>query len=259
MSTIHFTKYQGTGNDFIIINNFTGRHALSISQVKTLCDRRHGIGGDGLILIEKSQEADFFMNYFNSDGSKSFCGNGSRCAVHYAKGIGIIEDETKFEAIDGLHVALIGEKFISINMHAVSAIQRFNNDFVLNTGSPHYVHLSEDLTSEKILQFGKSIRFSSDFNEEGINVNLMKVIDQNTIEIATYERGVEDETLSCGTGAVACAIIFNELSAQEKERTVTVKVKGGSLRVLYSYSDGVYSDIQLSGPAIPIFCGSVEI
>ena len=260
MSLIHFTKYQGTGNDFIIIDNSTGQlQNISLETIKKLCDRRFGIGADGLILIEKSINSDFYMNYFNSDGSKSFCGNGSRCAVHFANSLGLISNETKFEAIDGVHFASIHEKNISIQMHSVSNIENRKNNFVLNTGSPHFVKTSENISAEYIREFGKSIRYSEEFSREGINVNLMNILGENIIEIATYERGVEDETLSCGTGATACAIILNELSPIEGSRSVNVNVKGGQLTINYTYNDGNYTNISLSGPAIPVFNGTIEI
>lgn len=260
MSLIHFTKYQGTGNDFIIIDNSSGQiQNISLETIKKLCDRRFGIGADGLIILEKSITTDFNMNYFNSDGSKSFCGNGSRCAVHFASRIGLISNETKFEAIDGVHFASIFDKDISIQMHSVSKIDKLMNDFVLNTGSPHFVKISEDISSEHIREFGKSIRYSDDFSKEGINVNLMNLLGENQIEIATYERGVEDETLSCGTGATACAIILNELTPIEGSRSVNVNVKGGQLTVNYNYNDGNYTHITLSGPAIPVYNGTIEI
>lgn len=260
MSLIHFTKYQGTGNDFIIIDNSTGQlQNISLETIKKLCDRRFGIGADGLILIEKSINSDFYMNYFNSDGSKSFCGNGSRCAVHFANSLGLISNETKFEAIDGVHFASILDSDISIQMRSVSTVEYRKNNFILNTGSPHFVKFSEDISSENIREFGKSIRYSEDFSKEGINVNLMNIIGANIIEIATYERGVEDETLSCGTGATACAIILNELSPIEGSRSVNVNVKGGQLTINYTYNDGNYTNISLSGPAIPVFNGTIEI
>ena len=260
MSLIHFTKYQGTGNDFIIIDNSTGQlQNISLETIKKLCDRRFGIGADGLILIEKSINSDFYMNYFNSDGSKSFCGNGSRCAVHFANSLGLISNETKFEAIDGVHFASIHEKNISIQMRSVSNIENRKNNFVLNTGSPHFVKTSENISAEYIREFGKSIRYSEEFSREGINVNLMNILGENIFEIATYERGVEDETLSCGTGATACAIILNELSPIEGSRSVNVNVKGGQLTINYTYNDGNYTNISLSGPAIPVFNGTIEI
>ena len=260
MSIIHFTKYQGTGNDFIVIDNFRGQiDNLSTQEIKVLCNRRLGIGADGVIIIEKSKSSDFYMNYFNSDGSKSFCGNGSRCAVHFANRLGLISNETKFEAIDGVHFASIHEKNISIQMCSVSNIENRKNNFVLNTGSPHFVKTSEDISSEYIREFGKSIRYSEDFSKEGINVNLMNILGENIIEIATYERGVEDETLSCGTGATACAIILNELTPTNGSRTVMVNVKGGQLTINYTCSEGKYTNIFLTGPAIPVFNGTIEI
>ena len=257
MVVTKFTKYQGTGNDFIVVDNFTNQQRdFDIQDIQLLCDRRFGVGADGLIVVEKSNNSDFYMNYFNADGSKSFCGNGARCAVHYAKTLGIISEKTTFEAIDGTHGAFITHDSISIIMQNVSKIRRYQADFVLNTGSPHYIKISDDISSETVLEQGNKIRYSAEFKDEGINVNLMKEVAQDTISIATYERGVENETLSCGTGATACAIILNELNPIQGERKVKVLVKGGELLVSYKANESKYTDIILSGPATPVFHGT---
>ena len=260
MTTIHFTKYQGTGNDFILIDNLNSQVGqLTQEQVKFLCDRKYGVGADGLILIEPSKNADFYMNYYNSDGSQSFCGNGSRCSVHFAYSLGKISNETSFDAIDGMHKAKISNDLISIEMKSVPSIVKQNDDFILSTGSPHFVRISDDISTQLIVKVGKMVRFSNDFLKEGINVNLMRIINQDSIEIATYERGIENETLSCGTGATACAIVLNEIDSNIGKRDVLVKVKGGNLRVSYVSSPSGYDSIELSGPAIPVFNGRIEI
>jgi len=260
MSVIHFTKYQGTGNDFVLIDNISKeQYNLTVDQITHLCDRKFGIGADGLIIVEKSKTSDFFMNYYNADGSQSFCGNGARCAVHFTRAIGLIHKETTFKAIDGEHHAKITDNFISIQMKSVHEILKRNNEYILNTGSPHFVRLSSDLSTDTIVSYGREVRYHEEYKKDGINVNLMSVVANDEISIGTYERGVEDETLSCGTGATACAIVFNELNPKLGNRKVKVNVKGGELIVRYFYSESSYTNIELSGPAIPVFNGTIEI
>ena len=260
MKTIEFAKYEGTGNDFIVIDNLDGRYDyLSANDVKKLCNRKLGIGADGLILINPSDSSDFYMDYYNSDGSKSFCGNGSRCAVLFTLKLGVHSGTTIFNAIDGVHKAHVLNDLIFIEMSDVSGIDRVLGDFVLNTGSPHYVKFSEDLSTENILKRGREIRYSDSFCQEGINVNLVHVLSSNEIKIATYERGVEDETNSCGTGATASAITHNFCS-NNVGNSVKVLVKGGELSVSFKRGEkGAYHDIVLSGPANLIFNGQATI
>lgn len=259
MKTIEFSKYEGTGNDFILINNLNGAYNdLSIACIKHLCDRKFGIGADGLILINPSDSSDFYMDYYNSDGSKSFCGNGSRCAVLFTLNLGVHSGTTIFNAIDGVHKAHVLNDLIFIEMSDVSGIDRVLGDFVLNTGSPHYVKFSDDLSNENVLKHGREIRYSDSFCQEGINVNLVNVLSSNEIKIATYERGVEDETHSCGTGATASAII-HDFCSNNVGNNVKVLVKGGELRVGFKRGDnGAYSQIVLSGPANFIFSGKID-
>ena len=209
---IKFSKYQGTGNDFILLDNLSESYdALSVDDIKLLCNRRFGIGADGLIKINQSFSKAFKMDYYNSDGSKSFCGNGARCAVAFTETLGIEVSDLTFDAIDGTHWASKTANDIKIQMGNVENVHAFENEFELYTGSPHYVKISDDISSETILNFGKSIRFSSKYKSEGINVNLLKGISPTKIEIASYERGVENETLSCGTGATACALVWDKI------------------------------------------------
>ena len=257
---LKFSKYQGTGNDFILIDNLSGKFdSISSAEIQVLCDRRFGIGADGLIKINHSETNSFYLDYSNSDGSKSFCGNGARCAVAFAETLGIDISDVTFDAIDGPHWASKTKDQIRIQMGDVLQIQANKNEFELNTGSPHYVKLSEDISSDTILNFGKSIRFSSKYQEKGITVNLLKGITPTSIEIATYERGVENETLSCGTGATACALVWDKIQ-NANVNFVEIKVKGGILKVEFTRnkSEG-YNNIYLSGPANFIYSGEINI
>jgi len=254
---IEFSKYQGTGNDFILIDNRSGEcDNLSQSDIQFYCDRRFGIGADGLILIQLSQDAAFEMVYFNADGSQSFCGNGARCAVHFAQTLGIDTRSVVFKAIDGLHEAAQCDDEVRIHMQDVQEIRSDGNDFVLNTGSPHYVTFDSDHSSEHVLSFGKSIRYSNVYHQEGINVNLCHVTPDG-IQVATYERGVEDETLSCGTGVTACALVYALQCSTEINR-VKVWTKGGPLEVSWKRNEQGFHDIFLIGPATFVFKGKIE-
>lgn len=259
--TIHFTKYQGTGNDFIMINNMSGEYSdLNLETISKLCDRRFGIGADGLIKINSHSTLDFEVDYYNADGTKSFCGNGARCSVHFAKKLGLFENEAHFMAIDGEHRAIItNEGTISLEMTDVQLIENRSGEYILNTGSPHYCSFVNDLNEIDIDSFGKSIRYSEGFNQFGINVNCIKVIGENAISILTYERGVEAETLSCGTGATACAIAYSERNKLKNNENISVKVKGGDLKISFKVNeDRTYSSIRLIGPAAAVFNGSID-
>lgn len=256
---IVFSKRQGTGNDFIIINNFDGRFSnINHTTLKFLCDRKFGIGADGVILINPDSSCDFNMVFYNPDGSQSFCGNGARCAVSF-----FIDEICKpsrfvFSAIDGDHEYILDTGLIGIKMRPVQQITSRGDDFVLNTGSPHFVRFSEDITTEKILEIGKEIRYSSVFKSEGINVNLLRANASHEISVATYERGVENETLSCGTGATATALVWAEqegLSSGE----IKVNTKGGPLHVSFSKKEKGFDEIWLKGPAMLVFNGEITL
>jgi diaminopimelate epimerase len=257
---INFSKYQGTGNDFVMLDNLSGNYDdLTISQVQQICDRRFGVGADGLIKINKSSIGAFEMDYYNADGSKSFCGNGARCAVDFAASLGIAVENVKFDAIDGLHNASANSLQVRLKMNDVLEVKKDGNAFVLYTGSPHYVLYNDDLSTKNITEIGREIRYSSTYKQEGINVNLVQRINENEISIATYERGVEDETLSCGTGATACALVQDFLSDLPLNQ-VKVKVKGGELMVEFErVSSGHYQNIYLSGPATFVFSGEINV
>ncbi len=255
-----FSKYHGTGNDFILVDNLSNKYDwLTISNIKNLCNRKFGIGADGFIILNNSKEFPFKMDYYNSDGSQSFCGNGARCAILFAESLGISVSNITFEAIDGSHFGSKKNGTISIQMGNVKNIKSIENDFELYTGSPHYVKLSEDISSSSILNFGKNIRYSANYNLEGINVNLLKGLSTSKIEIASYERGVEDETLSCGTGATACALVWDKIQ-NASISSIDVKVKGGELNIKFQRDnfDG-YKNIFLSGSANFIYTGEIEI
>ncbi|MBL1280393.1 MAG: diaminopimelate epimerase [Fluviicola sp.] len=257
---INFSKYQGTGNDFIMLNNIGGQFDdLSIENIAFLCDRKLGIGADGLIKISSAQDCDFEVDYYNADGSKSFCGNGARCSVLFAKSLGLItEEKTTFVAIDGKHKAFLTNDTVSLEMLPVIDFEEFAKNFIIDTGSPHYVTFEKDKT-KNIVEFGKEIRYSERFKKEGINVNSVEVISEDTIQVQTYERGVEDETLSCGTGVTACALLY--MMQNPPLRKVKIQTKGGELTVeaaIFSKEKG-FRNIWLSGPAKKVFDGSIEL
>ena len=204
---VHFYKYHGTGNDFILINNMNGEVDLTTQQIVSLCNRRLGIGSDGIILLEKDKEADYNMNFYNPDGSQSFCGNGSRCAFRFAQDQGIVEDEANFRAIDGIHLAKNQGESISILMNNVDSFEVSDKHYFINTGSPHYIEYIDELDEFNLIEEARRIRYNERFKNEGTNVNFI-VENKKGIAMRTYERGVEDETFSCGTGVTAAALSF---------------------------------------------------
>ena len=252
-----FYKYQGTGNDFVMIDNRLGEwDDLSIESIQKLCDRRFGIGADGLIKINSAEGVDFEVDYYNSDGSKSFCGNGARCSVAFAHFLDIIEDKTTFTAIDGIHEAEIKNGIVKLKMGDVSNINTVGNDFVLNTGSPHYVKYVEMLNNYNVYKTGNEIRNSETYKQEGINVNFVEKLSDKELFVRTYERGVEDETYSCGTGVTAAALTFMK---NNNQTFVGVKVMGGQLKV-YAEKDGDgFKNIWLEGPAVQVFKGDINL
>jgi diaminopimelate epimerase len=257
---IHFYKYQGTGNDFIIIDNRAWTlTALTVEKVKFLCDRRFGIGADGLMLLNPKTGFDFEMKYYNADGRESsMCGNGGRCMVRFAHSLGMHRDKYHFLAVDGVHEAEIDGSVVSLKMNDVNWITEHGNDYVLDTGSPHYVKLVSDVMDYDVVNKGMEIRYNSEFSKEGINVNFVEQRKHDEILVRTYERGVEDETLSCGTGVTASALVYHHNEAGYND--VTVLTKGGRLTVRYNrIGDGRFTDIWLCGPAEMVFEGEVEI
>jgi diaminopimelate epimerase len=259
---IEFFKYQGTGNDFVVIDNRNGTNlSFTEKQVKNLCDRRFGIGADGLMLLKDKSEYDFEMIYYNSDGREgSMCGNGGRCLVKFAESLGIQKEVYKFKATDGDHEAKIdGNGIVCLKMNDIDTIKNYHGDFMVNTGSPHYVKLVPKLANLDVFKKGSEIRYSREFEKEGINVNFVEQMDEpDKIFVRTYERGVENETLSCGTGVTAAALVcyHNENGFNEVE----VKTLGGRLNVEFDrVEDGKFRNIWLCGPAQRVFDGIIDL
>lgn len=252
-----FYKYQGTGNDFVMIDNRQQTfNKNNTKHITFLCDRRFGIGADGLILIENHNDLDFTMIYYNADASMSFCGNGARCAVAFAKQLGIIDNKTTFEAIDGVHKASIDNGNVKLNMSNVDSVQKHENHVFLNTGSPHHVQFENNIEDFDIKIDGAKIRYGAPYNQTGSNVNFVKKIDNQTFRVRTYERGVEDETLSCGTGVTAVALAMHA-TKKTTEKLVNLNVQGGKLQVSFDVENDEYSNIWLIGPATFVFKGEI--
>jgi diaminopimelate epimerase len=251
-----FYKYQGTGNDFVMIDNRESAYLPTTEQNRLLCDRKFGVGADGLICLQPSEAYDFEMLYFNADGNEStMCGNGGRCLVAFAKQLGIIQDKAIFNAIDGLHEATIDENnWVELKMVNVHHIEVNDSYFILNTGSPHYVKFVEDVSQIDVYQAGKAIRYNERFQQEGINVNFV-AIKGDVIDVVTYERGVEDETLSCGTGVTAAAIAFSYM--KHGVSNVPIQTKGGKLAVKFTKTERGFENIWLCGPATYVFEGKI--
>lgn len=255
---IHFSKYQGTGNDFIMLDNINGQYsAIGINDIQNLCNRKTGIGADGLIKISNHNDFDFEVEYFNADGSQSFCGNGARCSVAFAKELNIIGSHANFLAIDGSHSATIENGIIRLEMLPVEKVDKINDDYFLDTGSPHYIHLLNESEELDIVDFGRKIRYSEKYKEQGVNVNTIRTISENFIMVETYERGVEDETLSCGTGVTACALLV--MSQNKNLNQIDVETKGGMLIVEAEKKENGFDNIWLSGPAVKVFDGSIDV
>lgn len=258
---IKFYKYQGVGNDFILIDNREKiSNELTVQHIKKMCDRHFGIGADGLMLLNEKKGVDFEMIYFNADGNEgSMCGNGGRCIAQFASNMGIKKNEYTFSAIDGVHKAQVDlEKKVSLEMNTVSGVEFSLDHYVLNTGSPHYVKFVSVADEVNVVAEGRKIRNSKAFAEKGINVNFVETLDDDHIYVRTYERGVEDETLSCGTGVTASALMaaHNENGFNH----VDVKTKGGNLSVEFDkINDSEFKNIWLSGPATFVFSGEYEI
>jgi len=258
---LEFYKYQGAGNDFVMIDNRSGFFPKDNTQlIAHLCDRRFGIGGDGLILLENDSDTDFKMVYYNSDGNQSsMCGNGGRCLVAFAKDLNVIENQTTFIATDGLHHASFEDNgVVSLQMIDVPTITIKNDHTFLNTGSPHHVQMVEDLENYNIKEEGAAIRYGELYGAAGSNINFVKKIDDTTFRLRTYERGVEDETLACGTGATAVAIAMNA-TGQTAATTVNVNVEGGKLVVSFDKNPNGFTNVFLKGPAEFVFKGTIEI
>ena len=256
-----FYKYQGTGNDFVMIDNRLENFPKNNTKlIESLCDRRFGIGADGLILLENDNSTDFKMVYYNSDGNESsMCGNGGRCLVAFAKSLNVIDNKTTFIATDGLHNATIDENgIVSLQMKNVNDVKIEAEYVFLNTGSPHHVTLVNDLENYNVKENGATIRYSDLYGKVGSNVNFVNQISDNHFALRTYERGVEDETLSCGTGATATAIAMNAIG-KTNSNTIDVNVEGGKLKVTFEKSNKGFEKVFLIGPATFVFEGEIKI
>lgn len=250
-----FYKYQGTGNDFIIIDNRSQLFPKdNFKLVSQMCDRRFGIGADGLLLLEEHDTFDFTMVYYNADGYLgSMCGNGGRCIVHFANFLNVIEKQATFEASDGIHKATIKDDLISLKMNDVSEFKKSENFTFLNTGSPHHVELVDDIVSFPVKEKGEIIRYNT-YGDEGSNVNFVSQLNDQEFKVRTYERGVEDETLSCGTGVTAVAIAMYETN-NTVANNITMHTEGGILEVRFIKENETYTSIYLTGPAEQVFKG----
>jgi len=260
---VHFSKYHGTGNDFIL----TDGRSLQISPfnsgiIRQLCDRRFGIGADGLIILEKSENFDFTMKYFNADGREgTMCGNGGRCISAFARKLGIVSRKTVFEGIDGIHTASFSARGdIRLKLADVSGLTEMEDGYLLNTGSPHFVKLAENLDELDVERLGAEIRQQDRFGPGGVNVNFLEA-DAHTDQLAvrTFERGVEGETWSCGTGVTAAAIMAS-FHFNTDRSSFTVRTRGGLLNVAFRREDKQeYRDIYLTGPALHVYDGTIDI
>ncbi len=254
-ATFTFWKYQGTGNDFILVDNREFDFPKDdMDFIHHLCDRRFGVGADGLILLENDDLSDFRMVYFNSDGNEStMCGNGGRCIVAFAQELGILKDGASFNAVDGLHQAKVVGEHIELEMIDVEEITAIRNYYFLDTGSPHHVQLVDNLSALNVKKEGAKIRYGI-YGETGCNINFVEQESDDTFNVRTYERGVENETLSCGTGVTAVALAMYH-SGKTNAHTVTVKTRGGDLKVRFAKTGEGYSNIRLNGPATKVFKG----
>ncbi len=257
-----FYKYQGAGNDFVIIDNQNEQFPRqNFKQIKHICDRKFGVGADGFMLLETSQQADFKMTYHNADGKLgSMCGNGGRCIVAFAKFIGLIDNSTTFEASNSIYQATIENNEVRLKMNDLTTrdIQVYPDHVFLNTGSPHHVALVDDLDNFPVYTQGQKIRHGAPYFEEGTNVNFIEQLNNNTLKIRTFERGVENETLACGTGVTAAAIA-SHFTKKIEDNHIFVKAIGGNLSVSFELDQNHYKNIILSGPATYVFKGEIEI
>ncbi len=254
-----FQKYQGAGNDFIIIDNRARQYdQLNVAQ---LCHPKFGIGADGLMLLQNTEGFDFEMVYYNSDGNIStMCGNGGRCIVDFAKGLGLFETHTVFKAIDGKHDALWSEAMVELQMQNVELVNMDGGAFVLNTGSPHYVQFEKAIDTLEIVSKAQAIRYNETYKAEGINVNFAEILGSNSLKVRTYERGVEDETLSCGTGVTACAIAYSIAAGLgDGMHTIYISTPGGNLKVKFNKQNGQFANVWLIGPATKVYDGQIQI
>lgn len=258
---IHFHKYQGTGNDFVMIDDRTQTFPSNNQElIAKLCDRRFGIGADGLILLQNDETYDFRMVYFNANGNEgSMCGNGGRCTVKFAAHLGVFTQKTKFLAVDGKHEALIDvQNKVHLKMNDVQHIEENQDHYFLDTGSPHYVAFVKNLNDFAVFEEGKKVRYNKRFKNKGTNVNFIEKLDSQSIQVRTYERGVEDETFSCGTGVTAAALVT--YLQENMQSPIDIETLGGKLQISFQEKNAQeFQDIFLIGPAEKVFEGSLEV
>ena len=255
-----FFKYQGAGNDFVIIDN---RNLLfpkdDAKIIGGICDRKFGVGADGLMLLEKSDRSDFKMIYYNADGNEgSMCGNGGRCIVAFAKSLGLFDQQTSFEALGQMYSASLKDDLVSLKMLDVNKIEVHPDHVFLDTGSPHHIQFTDNLSELDVLTEGREIRYGAPYFEAGSNVNFVEKINDYTFKVRTYERGVENETLSCGTGVTAVALAGFHTN-KTLAKSIDIDTLGGKLHVKFDKINGSYSNIVLTGPATFVFKGSINI
>ncbi|MEQ8623766.1 MAG: diaminopimelate epimerase [Vicingaceae bacterium] len=255
---ISFFKYQGTGNDFVMIDGREKELLLTKKQIEDFCDRRFGIGADGVIILKNQEFCDFEMDYYNADGTQSFCGNGSRCAQAFAKKLGIIHGESHFKAIDGFHHGKTVGQLFATQMKDVNEVQQLGDDYFIHTGSPHYIKYVDDVEKVDVEKEGAAIRNSAPYKMEGVNVNFVS-ISGNTLKVRTFERGVEGETYSCGTGVTAVAMSFL-VKENAYHKSVSIETKGGELKIdLDRIAEHQFENVWLIGPAEEVYAGTIGL
>jgi diaminopimelate epimerase len=259
---LHFYKFEGAGNDFILVDNRDLRiDHHNPAFLSGLCDRRFGIGADGIMFLQEITGYDFEMVYYNADGQpSSMCGNGGRCIVAFAKMLGLIKEETNFLAVDGPHYAKISETgdWVSLQMIDVDDIQHDGNASVLNTGSPHYVISQPDLKEKNVFEDGRAIRYNETYASNGINVNFVEDMGDHYF-VRTYERGVEDETFACGTGVTAVALAMAKQKNLTGHNNTPISVLGGKLNIKFDYDGEKFTEVFLEGPATFVFEGNKKL
>lgn len=265
---IPFYKYQGAGNDFVMIDNRNIQRLTKedTAVIHNLCDRRFGIGADGLILLQNHPDFDLEMVYFNADGKEgSMCGNGGRCFVAFANHLGIINSGCTFLAVDGPHEAFINEQgdWVELKMVDVKEVHKGKDHLIMDTGSPHFITFVPDINQVNVFEEGRTIRYSPTFKEKGINVNFVQP-QENCIQVSTYERGVEEETLACGTGVTAAAIAYfikepTKAVSLLRKGGIPIKAKGGDLKVRFEVANNQFHNIWLCGPAVQVFQGEITL
>ncbi len=255
---MHFYKYHGTGNDFIIIDDRSNKINITGDEIKSLCNRNFGIGSDGLLILKNHENFDFEMKFYNPDGSEAtFCGNGARCIVAFARFLGIIENQTTFIAKDGQHSAFFDNDEVVLKMQNVDIIKKYDNFFYLNTGTPHSVVFVDDVEKIDLVKEALPIRYNKLFQPNGTNVNFVQIFD-NYIKVRTYEKGVENETLSCGTGVVASALV-SAMNFFKNIKSLDVVAKGGKLNVSFEHFNEKFVDVYLKGNAVKVFEGEISL